>query len=682
MVRLVLTTACFVLTGCLAVPPSNQYPHAEDMRPPLTDGDTLSDQSDSGRGTCEDTISRCRTTCTWMTTCIDNRSICTRFTDSSATTAFLDACIQSCSLRQSFRRFSCAAGACEGISEFLREEIPEFPGLCGADSDGDGVFDDEDNCPTLPNPEQIDSNSDGTGDVCAPEVDFDVDGIQNEADNCPWTVNPDQLDNDEDGIGDACSADRPDQDLDLISDSEDNCPLTANFAQSDRDNDGVGDLCDNCPDHANVLQEDADEDGVGDACIGSDRDNDGVSDALDVCVQLANPEQTDSDGDGLGDVCDNCPEVPNPSQFDADDDGRGEACDPLLAPMYLKLEWGLEDTNFDLHLLNAYGVFFEESNSCGTNNPQPGWCNPGYMNNAPFEPPVAQEQVRFARFVRDEIFTLGVDLLPHASRSVSQASVRLKIYCSGELRHTVGPVTLRTERSGVRQFWDVGYVTNDCAFMPTREIRTVTCDEDEAACRCPECMSGICRGSACGSNGDCNRRTGECQAIPEVCDDRDNDADGVIDEGICRCQAIMGTRFTICNTNVERSIAASVCRRRGDVLASHLIADDLAALRSQLRAANGLWVGLNDALNEGTFVWEDGEPMTAEESALWQTMQPDDFNDMEDCVELLRDGLNDQDCTRPRRFLCSAQEMNDPPPVDAGLIDSDAGMAGSDAGTD
>jgi hypothetical protein len=45
------------------------------------------------------------------------------------------------------------------------------PGLCGcgildADTDGDGIVDCLDNCPTSQNPEQVDSDADGTGDAC------------------------------------------------------------------------------------------------------------------------------------------------------------------------------------------------------------------------------------------------------------------------------------------------------------------------------------------------------------------------------------------------------------------------------------------------------------------------------------------------------------------------------------
>jgi hypothetical protein len=39
-------------------------------------------------------------------------------------------------------------------------------GPCFPDEDGDGITDDEDNCPATPNPDQADSDCDGVGDVC------------------------------------------------------------------------------------------------------------------------------------------------------------------------------------------------------------------------------------------------------------------------------------------------------------------------------------------------------------------------------------------------------------------------------------------------------------------------------------------------------------------------------------
>jgi len=70
-----------------------------------------------------------------------------------------------------------------------------------ADSDGDGIPDLLDNCPTVYNPDQADTNNSGIGDACE---DWDGDGIINSLDNCPTVPNRDQKDTDGDGIGDAC----------------------------------------------------------------------------------------------------------------------------------------------------------------------------------------------------------------------------------------------------------------------------------------------------------------------------------------------------------------------------------------------------------------------------------------------------------------------------------------------
>jgi len=70
-----------------------------------------------------------------------------------------------------------------------------------ADNDSDGFYDLIDNCPLISNPNQVDSNGDGIGDMCS---DIDDDGIIDAQDNCPVNYNPNQIDNDGDGIGDSC----------------------------------------------------------------------------------------------------------------------------------------------------------------------------------------------------------------------------------------------------------------------------------------------------------------------------------------------------------------------------------------------------------------------------------------------------------------------------------------------
>lgn len=172
---------------------------------------------------------------------------------------------------------------------------------CEGDPDHDGVYDGPnaengpypDNCPSVKNGDQINSDDDPDGDAC--DADDDNDGIADGSDNCRTTKNPDQADRDRDGIGDACAVD---DDRDGLVNERDNCPGVANPDQADNEGDRVGDACD------------------------PDDDNDTIPDERDNCPKVDNRDQTDRDGDGIGTVCDSGESV----------DGGGSSTRPGTTP--------------------------------------------------------------------------------------------------------------------------------------------------------------------------------------------------------------------------------------------------------------------------------------------------------------------------------------------------------------
>jgi hypothetical protein len=82
-----------------------------------------------------------------------------------------------------YSRFGDTESADEGVETWAFKTTQT-----AIDTDDDGIFDPNDNCPSTPNPSQDDTDGDGAGDAC---------------DNCP-IPNPDQRDDDGNGVGDVC----------------------------------------------------------------------------------------------------------------------------------------------------------------------------------------------------------------------------------------------------------------------------------------------------------------------------------------------------------------------------------------------------------------------------------------------------------------------------------------------
>ena len=141
----------------------------------------------------------------------------------------------------------------------VKEEKPTGP----KDSDGDGIPDDVDKCPTAAEDKDGFQDEDG-----CPDPDNDGDGVADGADKCPLEAEDHDGYQDEDGCPD------PDNDGDAINDTADHCPNEAEDKDSFQDEDG-------CPD--------------------PDNDNDGVVDANDKCPTQPETKNGYQDEDGCPD---------------------------------------------------------------------------------------------------------------------------------------------------------------------------------------------------------------------------------------------------------------------------------------------------------------------------------------------------------------------------------------------
>ncbi|GER58570.1 OmpA family protein [Patiriisocius marinus] len=126
----------------------------------------------------------------------------------------------------------------------------------GKDTDGDGVYDVNDECPETPGLAQFNG--------CP---DTDLDGIEDRQDACPNTP----------GVAEFNGC--PDTDGDGIADPQDACPTIAGLASMngcpDADGDGITDADDACPNEAGPK--------ANNGCPWADTDGDGILDKDDKC---------------------------------------------------------------------------------------------------------------------------------------------------------------------------------------------------------------------------------------------------------------------------------------------------------------------------------------------------------------------------------------------------------------
>lgn len=204
----------------------------------------------------------------------------------------------------------CGVGSIEGQAQLLLDGIAVIP-----DTDGDGLYDDEDPCPITP----------------GLPLDHDDDGLVDELDQPEaWGTDPCEADTDDDGLSDG-------EEVAMWEDLS-GCP---DPGIADSDGDGLTDGEELAPDRAPLTVtacEDATTEAgpvslVSDPCT-AHSDDDGLPDGEELSALLAtSPSNPDTDGDGLWDDEDDEPTVCDDFEFDTGQtDDRSEQCCSLGKP--------------------------------------------------------------------------------------------------------------------------------------------------------------------------------------------------------------------------------------------------------------------------------------------------------------------------------------------------------------
>jgi hypothetical protein len=164
-------------------------------------------------------------------------------------------------------------------------------------------------------------------------------------------------------------------------------------------------------------------------------------------------------------------------------------------------------------------------------------------------------------------------------------------------------------------------------------------------------------------SGDCNDMIAKVYpGAPEICDGLDNDCNGKVDEGgvctslNCPAASFNGHSYLFCQDTKTWPDALAACQSAGMSLLSINDAQEEMWVYgvADMFSTEKSWMGINDTMNDGDFVWANGDPVTYTD---WEAGEPNGGTG-ENCGQINRFypgfGWNDEPCDFMLRFVCES----------------------------